>query len=106
MRDLTVFSLYYIIAVASVIGYNIFEILVLFSVPRIDRRLGFFQTHFGLTGDQVRELASHGSSGPQLITYNLGHVKDVTFTIKEEMGFSSKEIVKLLLARPRIWKEG
>ncbi|CAL8143846.1 unnamed protein product [Orchesella dallaii] len=76
-----------------------------FSVPRIDRRLGFFQTYFNLTGDQVRALASVGSSGPQLITYHLGRVKDVTFTIKEEMGFTSKEIVKLLLTRPRIWKE-
>lgn len=77
-----------------------------YSVPRIDRRLGFFQTYFGLTGDQVRKLASVGSSGPILITYNLGRVKDVTFTIKEEMGFTSEEIVKLLLTRPRLWKEG
>lgn len=75
-------------------------------MPRIDRRLGFFQTYFELTGDQVRKLASSGSSGPKLITYNLGRVKDVTFTIKEEMGFTGSEIVKILLARPRIWKEG
>ncbi|ODN01526.1 Transcription termination factor 3, mitochondrial [Orchesella cincta] len=75
------------------------------SVPRIDRRLGFYQTYFNLTGDQVRVLASVGSSGPKLITYHLGRVKDVTFTIKEEMGFTSEEIVKLLLTRPRIWKE-
>lgn len=75
-------------------------------MPRIDRRLGFFQTYFGLTGDQVRGLASVGSSGPKLITYHLGRVKDVTFTIKEEMGFTSEEIVKLLLTRPRLWKEG
>lgn len=79
---------------------------LLFSVPRIDRRLGFFQTHFGLTGDQVRVLASHGSSGPKLITYNLGRVKDVTFAIKEEMGFTSEEIVEILLTRPRIFREG
>jgi len=50
----------------------------------------------------VRMLAARG---PKLITSNLGHVRDVTFKVKEEMGFTSQEIVSLLLGSPRIWTE-
>ena len=75
----------------------------MYSITRIDQRLGFFQSFFRLTGNQVRELSV---SGPKLITSKLSRVKDVTFTVKEEMGFEPHEIVKMLLVKPRIWREG
>ncbi|XP_021948918.2 transcription termination factor 3, mitochondrial [Folsomia candida] len=73
-----------------------------FSVTRIDQRLGFFQSFFRLNGTQVRELVV---SGPKLITSKLDRVKDVTFLVKEEMGFEPDELVKMLLDKPRIWRE-
>ena len=42
--------------------------------------------------------------GPKIITYNLAQIKDVTFTIKEEMGFEPHEVTQLLLVHPAIWK--
>jgi len=50
----------------------------------------------------VKTLAA---AGPQLITFNLGHVKDVTFAVKEEMGFTEEEIVDILLQKPKIWRQ-
>jgi len=72
-----------------------------FSTRRIDRRLGYFQRTFKLSGPQVRKLAC---DSPTLITYNLALIKDATFKIKDEMGFEANEIVTLLLAQPNIWK--
>lgn len=71
-------------------------------MTRIDQRLGFFQSFFRLNGTQVRELVV---SGPKLITSKLDRVKDVTFLVKEEMGFEPDELVKMLLDKPRIWRE-
>nr|CAG4652119.1 EOG090X0C5Y [Triops cancriformis] len=71
-----------------------------FSVERIDRRLGFFQTYFGLKGSEVRQLAV---KNPKLITWNLWSVKEVAFTVKEEMAFGRDETKHLLLEAPRIF---
>ncbi|XP_011556216.3 transcription termination factor 3, mitochondrial [Plutella xylostella] len=71
-----------------------------FSTMRIDRRLGFHQDHFKLTGDEVRQLTV---TQPKIITYNLQHIKTNSFAIREEMGFDDKEIKALLLKKPKLW---
>ncbi|XP_075153010.1 mitochondrial transcription termination factor 3 [Haematobia irritans] len=73
---------------------------LMFSTKRIDKRLGFFQKEFYLRGDDVRFLSS---KQPRLITYNMQHIADATFCIREEMGFTKDEIKVLLLSKPRLW---
>lgn len=73
---------------------------LMFSTRRIDKRLGYFQKEFGLKGDDVRFLAS---KLPRLITYNMEHIRQATFCIREEMGFDKEEIKCLLLSKPRLW---
>lgn len=75
---------------------------LMFSTRRIDRRLGFFQKEFQLRGDDVRFLAS---KQPNLITYNLEHIRKSTFVIREEMGFEKDEVTALLLNKPRLWMQ-
>ncbi|XP_049949482.1 transcription termination factor 3, mitochondrial [Schistocerca serialis cubense] len=73
---------------------------LMFSTKRIDRRLGHFQKTYNLSGSELRMLAQ---KQPKLITYNLHKVKESTFVIKEEMGFSDEELKKMLLSTPRLW---
>jgi mTERF domain-containing protein, mitochondrial len=73
---------------------------LMFNTKRIDRRLGFFQNNFDLKGDDIRFLTS---KQPNLITYNLTHVRTNTFAIKEEMGFDVDEMRCLILSKPRLW---
>lgn len=70
------------------------------STVRIDRRLAYFQERFDLLGKEIRYLST---KRPQLITYNLHHIRTNTFVIEEEMGFENNEIKKLLLDKPKIW---
>lgn len=71
-----------------------------FTTRRIDRRLGYFQKNFQLTGNEIRSLCI---MSPRLITYNMEHIREATFSIKEEMGFDKDEIKCLLLTKPRLW---
>lgn len=71
-----------------------------FNTKRIDRRLGYFQKNFDLTGNDVRFLTS---KQPNLITYNMQHVRETTFAVLEEMGFGKDETKCLLLNIPKIW---
>ncbi|KPI93860.1 mTERF domain-containing protein 1, mitochondrial [Papilio xuthus] len=73
---------------------------LMFSTIRIDRRLGFYQEKFELSGNEVRLLAT---KQPRLITYNLHHIQTNSFVIKEEMGFEDDEIKQLILDKPRLW---
>lgn len=73
---------------------------LMFNTRRIDRRLGYFQKNFELNGNQVRMLSS---KAPKLITYNLDHVRQSIFAVKEEMGFDKLEIKELLLQKPKIF---
>lgn len=73
---------------------------LMYSTLRIDRRLGYFQECFDLTGKEVRYLTTRK---PTLITYNLYHIKTNMFTIKEEMGFNPNEIKTMLMNKPKIW---
>ncbi|XP_033342975.2 mitochondrial transcription termination factor 3 isoform X1 [Megalopta genalis] len=70
------------------------------ETQKIDRRLGHFQWTFKLDGDQIRYLAT---KCPKLITYNMMHIKENTFSVKEEMGFNLTEIKRILLDSPLVW---
>ncbi|OWR44919.1 hypothetical protein KGM_214169 [Danaus plexippus plexippus] len=72
----------------------------MYSTLRIDKRLGFFQQKFSLSGNEVRELAT---MAPKIITYNLHHINTNNFVVKEELGFSDEEIKQLILCKPKIW---
>jgi len=71
-----------------------------FSTKRIDRRLGWYQKNFKLSGDDLRFLTC---KQPKLITYNLMIIRSATFSIKEQMGFENLELKALLLAKPTLW---
>lgn len=73
---------------------------LMFSTKRIDKRLGYFQENFKLSGDDVRFLAA---KQPRLITYNMEHIRKNMFCITEEMGFELEELRCLLLNKPKLW---
>ncbi|XP_013792503.1 transcription termination factor 3, mitochondrial-like [Limulus polyphemus] len=76
---------------------------LLFSTKRIDRRLGFFQKEFQLTGDELRHIVTRL---PKLALWSLHKVKQTNFSVKEEMGFSEEETKQLLIKKPKIWLLG
>ncbi|EDX11260.1 GD12179 [Drosophila simulans] len=67
---------------------------LMFSTRRVDRRLGYFQKEFKLSGHDLRLLATRE---PNAITYNMEHLRKSVFTLKEEMGFNAKELSALVL---------
>ncbi|XP_055856609.1 transcription termination factor 3, mitochondrial [Episyrphus balteatus] len=73
---------------------------LMFSTKRIDKRLGYFQENFKLSGDDVRFLAA---KQPRLITYSMEHIRKNMFCITEEMGFELEELRCLLLNKPKLW---
>jgi mTERF domain-containing protein, mitochondrial len=70
-----------------------------FSTRRIDRRLGWFQKNFLMTGDELRTLTV---KQPKVITYNLEHIREANFSIREQMGFEKDETKALILAMPKL----
>ncbi|XP_041976022.1 transcription termination factor 3, mitochondrial [Aricia agestis] len=73
---------------------------LMYSTVRIDRRLGYFQSKFDLSGNDIRNLAT---KQPKIITYNLHHINTNSFVIKEEMGYNDQEIKQLILHQPKLW---
>lgn len=71
-----------------------------FSTRRIDRRLGFFQKKFDLTGPEIRSLVL---THPKLITSGLMRVHEATFALREEFGFSKDESKQLILKCPKVF---
>ena len=70
------------------------------TVESIDARLGFFQTSYSLTGDQIREtVASH----PELFQMKLSGVKKVNFHMNKFLGFKPNEIRELFVTVPSIF---
>jgi len=74
------------------------------SVVEIDSNLGYFQKKFGLTGNQVRQLAIEG---PKLIIWpgvpfqvNINHI-----TIVDGMGFTHDESKELLIKCPELFQQ-
>lgn len=72
---------------------------LMFSTRRVDRRLGYFQKEFRLSGHDLRLLAT---KEPNVITYNMEHLRKSVFTLKEEMGFNAKELSALIVRKPRL----
>lgn len=72
---------------------------LMFSTRRIDRRFGYFQKEFKLSGHDIRLLAT---KEPRVITYNMDHIRQSVFTLREEMGFSPKELSSLIVRKPRL----
>ncbi|CAN7998924.1 unnamed protein product [Ixodes hexagonus] len=73
---------------------------LMFSVRRIDRRLGYLQKTFGLTGDEVRHVVARL---PKLPTFSINLISGNTFAIKEEMGFDNEQTKQLLLNCPKLF---
>lgn len=73
---------------------------LMFSVRRMDRRLGYLQKTFELTGDEVRHVVARL---PKLPTYSINLISDNTFAIKEEMGFTKEQTKELLLNCPKLF---
>jgi len=70
------------------------------DVKDIDNRLGYFQSSFSLTGNQVRKLASEC---PDLIIW-VGtpfQVNQNKLFLTSMMGFNSEEISVILLNEPQ-----
>ncbi|KAK7100151.1 hypothetical protein V1264_023144 [Littorina saxatilis] len=73
---------------------------LLLPVKYIDKKLGFLQTSFHLTGDEVRLVAT---KLPKIVPWKLQKLKDIRFYMKEMLGFSDKEQKAMLLATPRVY---
>lgn len=71
-----------------------------FSTIDIDKRLGYFQREFQLTGDEVRALAT---KRPQVVTHSISHIKTSVFAVKETMGFTQTEAKALIMAKPKLF---
>lgn len=71
-----------------------------FKTQDLDYRLGYFQNTFKLSGYQMRCMTV---KYPKVITYNMQHIKELTFAVKEEMGFNLIEMQRVLLKAPRLW---
>lgn len=76
---------------------------LMFSTPKIDDRLGFFQRQLSLTGSETRQLAV---AQPRVITYNIEHIRKATFTVYEEMGMTKGETKELVLRLPKVLTMG
>lgn len=72
---------------------------LMFRTQRIDRRLGYFQKKFELSGQQVRQLSV---KQPRLVTYHMESIERNTFSVREEFGFTSDEIRTLILRTPKV----
>lgn len=70
------------------------------STVDIDRSLGFFQTKFYLSGDNVRNVVT---KLPKLITWPKKSVNLIMFSLNEEMGFNRSERKRLLLIQPKLY---
>ncbi len=74
------------------------------SVPEIDKRLGFFQKSFSLTGDEIRKLSMRL---PSLIVWEGTPTQVVTnhdFLVML-MGFEKAECKRMLLNHPEIYMQ-
>lgn len=70
------------------------------STVDIDSSLGFFQSKFYLSGDNIRNMTT---KLPKLITWPKQSVNLIMFSLNEEMGFNRSERKRLLLIHPRLY---
>lgn len=76
---------------------------LMFSTPKIDDRLGFFQRQLSLSGAETRQLAI---AQPRIITYSIEHIRQASFTVLEEMGMTKAETKELVLKLPKVLTMG
>lgn len=85
--------------IARIVTDNPFWLM--FSTKKIDGRLGFFQYEFQLTGQELRYLTV---KCPKLMTRKLKEIREITFAVKEEMGFDQEQVKAIILAIPKLWR--
>ncbi|XP_044587195.1 transcription termination factor 3, mitochondrial isoform X1 [Cotesia glomerata] len=71
-----------------------------FPTKFIDKRLGFFQREFKLTGEQVRFVTLRK---PALITFKGHQLRENIFCVREQMGFYPGEMKAILLNKPAVY---
>lgn len=84
--------------IASIVTRNAFWLN--YSTRDIDGRLGFLQTHFGLSGNELRQVAV---SCPKLITHKSIEIEEISFAIREECGFEPNQVKQLVQKCPKLW---
>lgn len=84
--------------IASIVTRNAFWLN--YSTRDIDGRLGFFQKHFGLRGNELRTVTV---SYPKLITHKKIDVEEISFAMREECGFDSDQVKQLVQKCPKLW---
>lgn len=67
-----------------------------YSTKEIDRRLGYFQSLFKFTGDELRLLTL---DTPKLITSDLDNIRENHFTIREEFCYENNDDVKQIVLK-------
>jgi len=70
------------------------------STVDIDTSLGFFQTNFFLSGDNIRSVVT---KLPKLITWPKKSINLIMFSLIEEMGFNNSERKRLLQIHPKLF---
>lgn len=84
--------------IASIVTRN--ALWLNYSTHDIDGRLGYFQKHFGLRGNELRTVTI---SYPKLITHKMNDVEQVSFSMREECGFDRDQVKQLVQKCPKLW---
>ncbi|XP_071948453.1 transcription termination factor 3, mitochondrial-like [Antedon mediterranea] len=74
-----------------------------FSTERVDRKLGYFQKEFHLTGNEVRHLVT---KCPQLVTNKISRIQENMYVIHNLLGFSKSAMKVMVLKSPKLLLAG
>uniref|UniRef100_A0A0K0D5G7 Protein-serine/threonine kinase n=1 Tax=Angiostrongylus cantonensis TaxID=6313 RepID=A0A0K0D5G7_ANGCA len=66
----------------------------------MDSRLGWVQKQFGLSGNEVRALIRKEA---RILMFGLGPLQRLVGLFNKELGFSPKQMKRILLADPRVF---
>ncbi|XP_074656072.1 transcription termination factor 3, mitochondrial-like [Tubulanus polymorphus] len=67
---------------------------------KIDERLGYLQTQFRLTGDEVRDVVTRL---PKIVTFPKITIEQAQLALKEFLQFSDMDMKQILLAQPKVY---
>jgi len=70
------------------------------SLESVDERLGFLQTHFSLSGDQVRAVVR---SRPALVWHPQQWIRAIDVTLKDDGGFTPEQRQQLVVENPSVF---
>ncbi|KAE9417356.1 hypothetical protein Angca_004232, partial [Angiostrongylus cantonensis] len=70
------------------------------DVKVMDSRLGWVQKQFGLSGNEVRALIRKEA---RILMFGLGPLQRLVGLFNKELGFSPKQMKRILLADPRVF---